>query len=242
MRRNGYVTRLLLAIKVRPFFWLLLFLAVIATVWFALQRSTAGAGDLGATPRMISFGSVAVGQMSTPGPVTLRTYFWAPIGTISTTGDFSQTNNCPPKLPLYGRCRVLVTFSPRSVEPSIGLLTVAGPPTISVRLSGTGARAVPTATPTPTSSPTAEPTGTPTPSPTPTPDCHGQPDGAACPTGLCFSGMCFSETCFDMVQDGDETDVDCGGSCPPCATGKKCRTNTYCISGVCNANICVSGP
>jgi hypothetical protein len=35
------------------------------------------------------------------------------------------------------------------------------------------------------------------------------------------------------VQNGTETDVDCGGSCPPCAATKRCTVNADCKSGEC---------
>jgi hypothetical protein len=35
-------------------------------------------------------------------------------------------------------------------------------------------------------------------------------------------------TCGDNIKDGNETDVDCGGSCPPCGIGQSCL-----ISGDC---------
>jgi hypothetical protein len=40
--------------------------------------------------------------------------------------------------------------------------------------------------------------------------------------------------CVDGVQDGTETDVDCGGTCPAqCAAGQKCLTNADCQTGLC---------
>ena len=46
-----------------------------------------------------------------------------------------------------------------------------------------------------------------------------------------------TDTCSNLVQDGDETDVDCGGSCPGCGIGKGCDVNADCQSGN-----CVGGP
>ena len=40
--------------------------------------------------------------------------------------------------------------------------------------------------------------------------------------------------CSDGAQDGDETDVDCGGSCASCADRKSCRRNDDCLSGACS--------
>ena len=53
--------------------------------------------------------------------------------------------------------------------------------------------------------------------------------------------------CKDKMQNGDETDVDCGGStCPTCADSKKCKTNTDCTSGLCDTsvtpNVCKAAP
>ena len=48
-------------------------------------------------------------------------------------------------------------------------------------------------------------------------------------------------TCSDDVQNGDETDVDCGGPvCPACADGKKCVLSRDCASSVCTDGICDS--
>jgi hypothetical protein len=60
--------------------------------------------------------------------------------------------------------------------------------------------------------------------------CGTVPDG-------CFGTL----TCNDAVQDGTETDVDCGGatSCGvKCAAGKKCAVATDCASGFCADGVC----
>jgi hypothetical protein len=42
-------------------------------------------------------------------------------------------------------------------------------------------------------------------------------------------------SCTDGVQDGAESDVDCGGgTCPPCAVGKMCLIDADCASGACD--------
>jgi hypothetical protein len=57
--------------------------------------------------------------------------------------------------------------------------------------------------------------------------------------------MCQPPSCFDGVQNGDETDVDCGGSCG--ATCKfanpqqKCKVPGDCVSGVCSVSAPVPG-
>ena len=45
--------------------------------------------------------------------------------------------------------------------------------------------------------------------------------------------------CSNKVKDDDETDVDCGGSCPTkCDIDKSCAKNSDCASGNCAANKC----
>ncbi len=48
-------------------------------------------------------------------------------------------------------------------------------------------------------------------------------------------------SCADGMQNGDETDVDCGGpdaSCARCATGASCVAGSDCASGVCTDDVC----
>ncbi len=44
------------------------------------------------------------------------------------------------------------------------------------------------------------------------------------------------EECDDLELNGDETDIDCGGSCPKCELNRKCEDNDDCISGFCNSS------
>jgi hypothetical protein len=48
----------------------------------------------------------------------------------------------------------------------------------------------------------------------------------------------MATTCSDGKLDGSETDVDCGGGCPPCADGRKCAVNGDCASGGCSKGLC----
>ena len=53
--------------------------------------------------------------------------------------------------------------------------------------------------------------------------------------------LCAPASCSDGVENGYESDVDCGISCGSaivCATGKKCVTGWDCASGVCAAGLC----
>lgn len=77
-------------------------------------------------------------------------------------------------------------------------------------------------------------------------DCDGRADcedddcaGRTCAAGrICRVEACAEPTCGDGVQYGEETDVDCGGPCEPCADGRKCRAATDCSSGICRALFC----
>jgi hypothetical protein len=76
--------------------------------------------------------------------------------------------------------------------------------------------------------------------------CTGAVDGGA-------EGVCAAPTCSDGVQNGDETDKDCGGkayaepsgidagpftACPACAFGKGCQAGTDCVTQTCTSNKC----
>jgi hypothetical protein len=67
-------------------------------------------------------------------------------------------------------------------------------------------------------------------------DC---PAGDACNTGH----VCVTAGCMDSVQDGNETDVDCGGgTCPPCGDLKMCKVDTDCIDQICSPGGTCSAP
>jgi hypothetical protein len=65
-------------------------------------------------------------------------------------------------------------------------------------------------------------------------------NGAPCPGGTCQSGQCKADaTCSDTIKNGNESDVDCGGSCPTkCGNGKTCGGDGDCQSGHCCAGTC----
>jgi hypothetical protein len=82
--------------------------------------------------------------------------------------------------------------------------------------------------------------------------------GTACQTGVCNAAgecvtcagafgcgpgqLCFMEqacfSCSDGQKNGDEADVDCGGSCAECPVGATCNAGGDCQNGECNAGIC----
>ena len=80
------------------------------------------------------------------------------------------------------------------------------------------------------------------------PECDACDVGASCEsnadcvTGVCggSEGTCQNATCEDDVQNGEETDTDCGGpDCDPCDNGSDCSKDRDCESGVCQRNQCV---
>jgi hypothetical protein len=89
--------------------------------------------------------------------------------------------------------------------------------------TGTGGTTVPTST-----EPTGEP-GTATSTSTTTSD----PD-----TGTTAA----PPSCSDGVQNGDETDLDCGGPCAPCEAPLGCHLNSDCVSMACLKDKCLAEP
>jgi hypothetical protein len=66
-----------------------------------------------------------------------------------------------------------------------------------------------------------------------------------CETGTCSTAAPMN-TCRDRIRDGDETDVDCGGSCQKCAAMKTCTQpsdcqTSDCIAGTCAPASCTDG-
>lgn len=47
-------------------------------------------------------------------------------------------------------------------------------------------------------------------------DGEGCRSSVDCQSAVCYDGLCQLPTCTDTVQNGSETEIDCGGSCPPC--------------------------
>ncbi len=67
--------------------------------------------------------------------------------------------------------------------------------------------------------------------------------GDDCKSGVCSGGVCQAPTCTDGVQNGGilgESDIDCGGpTCPKCANGKTCRSDSDCQTDFCDVdNVC----
>jgi hypothetical protein len=67
-------------------------------------------------------------------------------------------------------------------------------------------------------------------------ECDSNED---CEDGLiCRQGSCVTDPCVNGIEDGDESDVDCGGSCPKCNRGARCRDGSDCRSRTCEGGIC----
>jgi hypothetical protein len=63
--------------------------------------------------------------------------------------------------------------------------------------------------------------------------------GQDCASRVCSDHVCQAPTCDDEVENGSETDVDCGGgSCALCATNQICLAAGDCESGVCASQRC----
>ena len=72
-----------------------------------------------------------------------------------------------------------------------------------------------------------------------TADCK---DGLVCDTESkhCIAPEPTPDACTNGKLDAGETDIDCGGSCPACANGKKCQNDSDCTSGTCIAHTCTT--
>jgi hypothetical protein len=48
--------------------------------------------------------------------------------------------------------------------------------------------------------------------------------------------------CNDQIRNGDETGIDCGGSCGRCNVGQGCRIDNDCDDGICKSGVCAHFP
>ena len=95
------------------------------------------------SPSALTYVSRAVGVPSLSKPVTLRNVQTRPLAitNISTSGDFSQTNNCGTSVATGAACTINVTFTPTSSGTRTGTLTVTDDAPLhpsTVALSGIG--------------------------------------------------------------------------------------------------------
>ena len=71
-------------------------------------------------------------------------------------------------------------------------------------------------------------------------DCFSDGD---CVSGFCDdnSNTCQQPACDDGVQNGDETDVDCGGACgSSCVVGESCVIDDDCETMLCESSVCAA--
>ena len=99
------------------------------------------------SPPILNFGVLPVGATSTAQTVTLTNNQSATvtINSISTTGDYSQVNNCPSSLNAGAACTISVNFHPTVAAAVPGALTLSStavPGTQPVTLSGAGSGSV----------------------------------------------------------------------------------------------------
>ncbi|MFP4117704.1 MAG: hypothetical protein ACLFTR_02160 [Candidatus Woesearchaeota archaeon] len=72
-------------------------------------------------------------------------------------------------------------------------------------------------------------------------------DNSSCLSGFCHpdNSTCAEPSCDDDFQNGDQSDVDCGGDdCEPCEEGKDCQSHSDCITEFCDPveRVCAEQP
>ena len=74
-------------------------------------------------------------------------------------------------------------------------------------------------------------------------DCdHDRCVGTQCNQGNPYDSGAL-DRCTNSVKDGDETDVDCGGSCAKkCGNGQSCKVNADCDHDRCVGTVCIQAP
>jgi len=108
----------------------------------------AGSSSVTLTPANKGFGQVAIGSSNSANFTLTNTTTPLTISSIGTTGNYSQTSNCPispQTLPANASCTITVSFGPVSAGALTGTLTVTDSASISPQtssLTGTGVLAV----------------------------------------------------------------------------------------------------
>lgn len=74
----------------------------------------------------LNFPAISIGTTSPPEPIQLTNFGTTEltIGSITSSGDFSQTNNCGNELPVAGSCTIQVTFKPTRVGKRTGTVQI----------------------------------------------------------------------------------------------------------------------
>lgn len=103
-----------------------------------------GLAPIKISPGNLNFGAVAVGTSSQPKLVKLTNQQATAVNikAIATSGNYTQTNNCPSSLPAGGSCSIQVVFQPTSstvIQGAMSFSTDAtGPAPVSLVGTGTG--------------------------------------------------------------------------------------------------------
>jgi len=114
---------------------------------FIAKIGTAADPAVAISPSLVQFSIRPVGSVSQPNTSLLRNMGSAAltISNLTTTGDFSETDNCGSGVPAAGTCTFTVTFSPTAPGPRYGSIMIeddgAGSPHF-INLVGNGATAV----------------------------------------------------------------------------------------------------
>ena len=71
-------------------------------------------------------------------------------------------------------------------------------------------------------------------------------DSSNCDSRFCYNNKCTQAACDDDIENGEESDVDCGGSCVKCDDDEDCNIDSdcksnYCGFGTCNSDTCFDG-
>jgi HYDIN/CFA65/VesB-like, Ig-like domain len=109
-----------------------------------LIGTTGGQGGGTLSPTSLNFGSQLVGSTSAPQVAALSNTGTGAltISSVSVSGDFAETNNCPASVAAGSNCTISVTFTPAKTGTRSGTLTVtdnaASGSTQTVSLMGTG--------------------------------------------------------------------------------------------------------
>jgi hypothetical protein len=78
---------------------------------------------------------------------------------------------------------------------------------------------------------------------------QNKPDGTLCENGgACQGGSCIppspvvppGPTCSDGIKNGNESAVDCGGTCKRCLNGQTCGSRNDCANALCTGGTCQS--
>ncbi len=98
------------------------------------------AGPSSVSPASVTFGNTLVGTAAPIWSVTYENASSGPLAitAISTTGDYSQSNNCGSSLAAGAACAINVTFTPGASGTRSGNLQITGDSPQSVPLSGMG--------------------------------------------------------------------------------------------------------